>query len=580
MEASTSPTGAPTVTGSRPGLVPAPQKGRSQGLVGDVAVDLGYAEREVVEAAVLEAAATARPTGRVLVEGGIISEDQLARIMAARLGLPYVDLSEFPVDRSLAGLIPQDAARRYAAVPVGQEADGRLLVAMADPSDVLALDDLRLLTEHAIQPAAASPEGMRQLVASLGRLDDAVNAAAEEAAREAPAPAEVFAAMDPDAPMVQLVESLIAQAARSAASDIHLDATDDGMDVSFRIDGVLGSVAQLPAEVAAAAVSRVKVMCELDISEKRSPQEGRTTVIVDSRPIDLRVVTLPLVTGESLTLRLLVRGADTKGLDQLGLDERDYTRVHSAIYGSQGGVFVTGPTGSGKTTTLYAALKLLAQDSRSIVTIEDPVEYRLEGIRQMPVNPRHGVTFPRGLQTLMRADPDIVMVGEVRDAETASVSAEAALTGHLVLATLHTNDAPSAATRLVEMGVRPYVVASALRCIVAQRLVRTLCLHCKREVRLSPALLQDNGFAASEAVEAFEPVGCGRCIRSGYRGRRGVFEVMPVDEPIREAIAAGATADAIRRLASEAGMRPLRENGLAKVASGETSLAEVARATG
>jgi type IV pilus assembly protein PilB len=352
------------------------------------------------------------------------------------------------------------------------------------------------------------------------------------------------------------------------------------MRVRVRVDGVLNKVAQIPARMVPGVVSRIKIMSELDISERRMPQDGRLGLTIEGTQIDIRVVTLPTVNGESVVMRILDRSNALIELSRLGLDDAACARLEAAIRHVHGSVLVTGPTGSGKSTTLYAALNTLNTPDKNIITIEDPVEYQLAGITQIPVNPRSGLSFASGLRSMMRADPDIIMVGEIRDRETAQISIEAALTGHLVLSTLHTNDAPSSITRLVEMGIEPFLVASSVRCVIAQRLARLLCSSCKRSVTLDASVLRDAGFAVDHDIEAYEPVGCMRCGDSGYRGRIGIYEVMPISDAIRALTLQRASADQIADVALAEGMGTLRQDALQKVRLGLTSIDEIMRVVG
>jgi type IV pilus assembly protein PilB len=350
--------------------------------------------------------------------------------------------------------------------------------------------------------------------------------------------------------------------------------------VRFRIDGVLHVSTTIPARMVAGVISRTKIMAELDIAEKRIPQDGRVGLTVDGRHVDIRVVTLPSVHGESIVMRILDKESVRVDLDKLGMQEHERSRFVKGFSQSHGAVLVTGPTGSGKSTTLYAALQQLNTTEKNIITIEDPVEYQLEGITQVQTNPKAGLTFATGLRSMMRADPDIIMVGEIRDGETAQIAVESALTGHLVLSTLHTNDAPTAMTRLIEMGIEPFLVASALDCVVAQRLARTLCPTCKKRTIVPAQALRESGFNVQLDLECYEPVGCGRCGGMGYKGRLGLYEVMVVSEEIRKLVLRRAPADEIAEVACREGMRRLRDDGFAKVQAGLTSLAEVARVSG
>jgi type IV pilus assembly protein PilB len=578
------PTNGAVASPPLPGLIPgAHDRGstRPARFIGDVVVELGFAERADVEKAIAVARASGRRTGHVLLENGTLTPDQLARVIAERFGVDYVDLGVFKVDMTAVGIVSAAAARRYEAFPVHFVDERTLLVAMSDPGNVLAIDDISLMTGYEIRPAAASREDVLNFIARLNQLDDVVveeagAGDAEEPGRDVTDLRESAA----DAPVIKLVHSLIAQGVDQGASDIHFEPRDGGLVVRFRIDGVLSEATQVPRRLVAGVVSRIKIMSDLDIAERRAPQDGRVSLTIDGRHIDVRVATLPLVGGESAVLRVLDKGADFPELATLGLQSDVRAKFEQSFRRAHGAVLVTGPTGSGKTTTLYGALRALHTPDKNIITIEDPVEYELPGVKQMQVNPKAGVTFGSGLRSMMRADPDVIMVGEIRDHETAQIAVEAALTGHLVLSTLHTNDAPSAIVRLVDMGIESFLVASAVDCVVAQRLARMLCGHCKRQVTVDGDVARANGFRVVEdAIEAHEAVGCPRCGDSGYRGRLGLYEVMPIGEEIRQLIVHRAPVGEIAAAARAAGMRRLREDGLDKVRAGETSFAEIARVT-
>jgi type IV pilus assembly protein PilB len=534
-----------------------------------VIVDLGLAPREAVEAAVHQAREARQPTGRLLVSKGLITEEQLARAVAERYGVDYVDLSSFRPDMAAASLISQAAARRYEAVPVAFVDDRTLLVAMADPANVLALDDIAMMTGLEVRRAVTTREDVNRVLSEITRLDVAVEEGADE-------PEETVDLTDlrdsaADAPVIKLVHSIIVDAVQRGASDIHFDHEEREMRIRMRVDGVVSDALTVPKRLVPGVVSRIKIMANLDIAEGRFPQDGRVTLSIDARQVDIRVVTLPSVTGESVVMRVLDKSRVVGSIDLLGMAESDRERFERAIRRPHGAVLVTGPTGSGKTTTLYAGLTALNTRERTLITIEDPVEYRVEGVKQVQVNPKIGLGFAEGLRSMLRADPEVMMVGEIRDRETAHIAIEAALTGHLVLSTLHTNDAPGAPTRLVEMGIEPFLVASALECVIAQRLIRTLCESCKRRVTLPAMLLSEHGF---------EAVGCGRCAGMGYRGRTGVYEVMTMTDELRQAVLTGESAAALTELALAGGMSQLRDDGLDKVREGETSLAEVVRVAG
>jgi type IV pilus assembly protein PilB len=559
------------------GLYPPKNSGRSTRMIGQVAVDLGFADLETVEEAVGVARAQGRPTGLVLVERGILRHDQLARVVAERFGLDFVDLSVYDLDMGAVNLVSVDAAKRYQAVPVGYSEDGSLVLAMANPTNVLTIDDIGMMTGRRIRPAAASVEDLNLLLARLTSMDDSIEELVDDEAEESgDATSLLVDEADSDAPIIKLVHSIVAQAIQQGASDIHVNPEEGDTRVLFRVDGVLTPAATVKRKMAASVVSRIKILADLDISERRVPQDGRFALTVEGRRVDIRVVTLPLVHGEGAVLRILDKSVVVDGLESLGMQDAELHRFRAAIQRPNGAVLVTGPTGSGKSTTLYAALHVINDGERSILTIEDPVEQRIPGVKQMQIAPKAGITFDVGLRSMLRADPDVIMVGEIRDRETAHIAVEAALTGHLVLSTLHTRDAPSALGRLIDMGIEPFLVSSAVDCIVAQRLVRALCQHCKQPQSVPESVLAEYGL---QGAEPYEPVGCSRCSGSGYRGRVGLYEVMTVSERIRTLILEHASVDDMVAVALEEGMKRLRDDGMQKVREGATSIAEVERMT-
>jgi type IV pilus assembly protein PilB len=578
-------------TGRSPAVdgVTAPRRrGGSGRFLTDVLVELGFTDRETVQTAVEEGRSAGTPPERVLLDKRAITAEELSHAIAERYGLDHIDLGIFKVDMAAANLLSASAARRYAAVPVSYVNENTLLLAMADPSNVLAVDDVALLTRMDVKPAVASAEDIQGLISRMNRFEDAVQEAVSEE-EDGAAPVEIVDLRESaeDAPVIKLVHSIIAEAADRGASDIHFEPQPDAlgrpareMRVRMRIDGVLIDSATVPRRMVGGVVSRVKIMSDLDISERRVPQDGRVGLTVEGRHVDIRVVTLPSVHGESVVMRILDKESIRFELDKLGMQEQELNAFRKAFNRAHGAVLATGPTGSGKSTTLYGALAELNQVEKNIITIEDPVEYQIYGITQVQVNVKAGLTFAGGLRSMMRADPDILMVGEVRDRETAQIAIEGALTGHMVLSTLHTNDAPTAITRLIEMGIEPFLVSSALDCIVAQRLARTLCTHCKKRTIIPAEVLRDHGFHAQFDIEAYEPVGCVRCGAMGYRGRIGLYEVMTMSDEIRSLALQRAPADQIAAVAVREGMRRLREDGLDKVKSGLTSMAEIARVTG
>ncbi len=571
----------PADGGEWAGITRPSRRGSSQRFLTDVIVDMSLSSRGQVE----EALETARTSGttpeRVLLDNGALTQDGLARALAERYGLDHLDLGVFSVDMSAANLVTTAIAKRYHAVPVAFSDKRTLLVAMADPSNVLAVDDIAIMTGYEIRVAVAPPDDIAALVSRLDRLEDVVGSA-ESIAEDEEDGGEVVALhdTDEDAPVIKLVNQIVAQAVERRASDVHLAPDGRELRVRFRVDGVLQDITTVPRRMAPGVVSRIKIMAELDISEKRLPQDGRVGLAVDGRHIDLRVVTLPSVHGEGIVMRVLDKASVVVELHKLGMADAERERFERSCRETHGAVLVTGPTGSGKSTTLYAALQLLNTPEKNIITVEDPVEYEMSGLTQVQVSPKVGLTFAAGLRSMVRADPDVIMVGEIRDRETAQIAVESALTGHLVLSSLHTNDAASAITRLTEMGIEPFLVASALECVVAQRLARMLCPSCKRRTIIPAKLLRESGYKARVDLEAYEPVGCRRCGGGGYRGRIGLYEVMKMSAELQTMALERQPAEVIRDLAIKQGMTRLSDDGLQKVRQGRTSIAEVLRVVG
>ncbi len=577
---STAPALEPEPSGT-PGLTPPQTRGRSSGFVTDVIVDLGYVNDERARQAIEEARTAGRPPERLLLEQGAISADQFSRAVAERYGLDHIDLTAYQVDMAAANLVSVNTARRYQAIPVGFISKETLLVAMSDPTNVLAIDDIQIATGLDCRVAVAAEEDVEALLGRLNTLQSAVSEATveeEEAEEELGEVADMQVSAE-DAPVIKLVYSILGQAVGEGASDIHFEPSEDEMRVRFRVDGVLREAAHVPKRMVNAVVSRVKIMSDLNIAEKRVPQDGRVSVNVEDRRVDLRITTLPTQKGEGATIRILDKDNAQRSLDDLGMDGAARERFEHAFHQAYGAVLVTGPTGSGKSTTLYAALGDLNNVEKKIITIEDPVEYQINGINQINVNRKAGLDFATGLRSILRADPDIVMVGEIRDGETARIAIEAALTGHMMLSTLHTNDAPGAITRLTKMGIESFLIASAVDCVVAQRLARKLCSHCKRRAVIPVQALGEAGIRAATELEGYEPVGCARCNNSGYKGRVGLYSVMGLGERIKEMAVAHAPEAEIATAAREEGMCTLREDGVEKVRAGLTSLEEVLRVT-
>ena len=559
-------------------LTPPRRRGGGRRSIVEVLTELEMVTADRLKTVQEEARATGRPVEEILRGSGDLSAEQLARATAERFGLDFVDMNVYRADLTAVALVSTSAAKRYNAVPIGYDENHTLLIAMADPSNILALDDLKLMTgQERLRPVVAVAEDIATLISRAKSLDDAVaEATIDEEEEHGPSIQDIRETAD-DAPVIKLVNSIIAEAVEEGASDIHFEPEGRDMRVRFRIDGVLGEVTTIPKRMVPGVVSRVKIMGQLDIAERRIPQDGRVSLTVEGHPIDLRVVTMPTNLGEGIVMRILDKEQVLLTLDTLGMREDALERFEAGFRQSYGCVLVTGPTGAGKSTTLYAALNAVNTVEKKIITVEDPVEYQLPGINQIGINVRAGLTFATGLKSILRADPDIIMVGEIRDSDTARIAIESALTGHLVLSTLHTNDAPSAVSRLTEMEIEPFLTSSAVDCVVAQRLARKLCTYCKRSTTLTQQALTAQGFESWEDVDGYEAVGCARCNYSGYRGRVGLYEVMVTSDEIRELIVQRASADEIRKVAITQGMLPLRQDGLEKVRLGVTSIEEVTR---
>jgi type IV pilus assembly protein PilB len=550
--------------------------------LGQILVEEGLITPQQLEQALHQQSRDDQPLGRILINMGMVKESDLVAALAKQIGFRFVDLAEYMIEPTAASLIPEQVARRYRAIPIGHE-DGKLLVAMADPANLFALDDMRTLTGMEIQPVVATASDIDSAIRRYSRLDQSVQDIASEASQAAQddiSAIERAAAAVEEGPIVKMVNLLITQALADRASDIHVEPTDRDVRIRYRVDGVLHEVMRSPKNIQAGLISRLKVMADINIAERRIPQDGRVGLTVAGKTIDLRLATLPTVYGEKVVIRILDKSSVLLRLEELGFQESAFKRYEQAFTRPYGAILVTGPTGSGKSTTLYATLNIVNKPDRNIITIEDPVEYRLPGISQMQINPRAGLTFASALRSILRADPDIILVGEVRDRDTALIAIEAALTGHLVLSTLHTNDAPSALPRLVEMGVETYLVASAIDCIVAQRLARKLCSRCREAYKPEPKELAEAGFPESDwgsIQELYRPHGCANCSKTGYRGRMGLYEVMPITEEIERMTVDRSSSEDIRRSAKRDGMISLKEDGLEKVKSGLTSIQEVLR---
>jgi type IV pilus assembly protein PilB len=546
----------------------------------DILLERGLVDEAQLAAAYDEHQRVGRSLGRILVEQGVLTEAQLVEALAIQLGLQFVDLVDYNVDGSAVALVPPAVCRRHTVLPIGY-AQGRLVLAMADPGNVFALDDVRSLTGTELRPVVATREDLLAAIdrfcRSDGDLDDLTSVLSTPEEEEDLA--RLKEVVD-EAPIVKYVNLLITQAIQDRASDIHIEPGEIDLRVRYRIDGVLHEVMRSPKSIQSGVISRLKIMSDINIAERRIPQDGRLSVTAHGTKVDLRVATLPTVWGEKVVMRILDNSTARLALSDLGFAESNYTRYSASFTKPYGMILVTGPTGSGKSTTLYATLNIIAKPEINVITVEDPVEYRLPGINQVQVNGKAGLTFAAALRSILRSDPDVVLIGEIRDHETAQIAVEAALTGHLVLSTLHTNDASSAITRLTEMGIEPFLVGSALDCVLAQRLARRLCSKCKEPYQPTVEELRSAGFALvpeGELPTLHRAVGCSACAKTGYKGRLALHEVMAVSEEIERLAVTRASATEIAEVARQQGMHRLRDDGMFKVRDGITSLAEILR---
>ncbi|MGB3682081.1 MAG: ATPase, T2SS/T4P/T4SS family, partial [Rubrobacteraceae bacterium] len=556
-----------------------------RGKMGEILVSQGKISEEQLRLATEMQREDQRELDAILLSLGYVTTMDLAQAMARRLGLDFMELTENDVDRGLLTVVDQRILRKHGVVPVRVE-DGNLFVAMSDPKDLYALEDLRMISGYPVTPVVATQEDIRKVQGKLFALGEGVSEFLEEAASEEflEDDKEVQlgeGAGSDEAPIIRLVSSILQQAVGDGASDIHVEPQAQEVKVRFRVDGVLREVMSIPQKLRSGVIARLKVIADLNIAERRLPQDGRFSVRMNGGKIDLRVATLPTAFGEKVVLRLLDTANVEADLTKLGFSEKYFESYEKVFTRPYGAILVTGPTGSGKSTTLYATLNELNSASRNIITVEDPVEYRIAGLNQIQVNPRAGLTFASGLRSILRSDPDVIMIGEIRDVETAKISVESSLTGHMVLATLHTNNAPGALTRLTEMGVEPFLTSSAVDCVIAQRLCRRLCGRCKQPTELDPGYLEQAEFPFDLVPEAevnfFKPVGCDRCGGTGYKGRLGLYELMVVSEPLRDLVVRRASTGEIARVAEEEGMIPLRSDGMIKAAQGITTIEEVLR---
>ncbi|TYO95065.1 GspE/PulE family protein [Desulfallas thermosapovorans] len=516
--------------------------------------------------------------GKTLVRLGFCNEDDIARVIARRSGVPFISLENTTIDSAAVATLPVEALKRYRALPISFS-DNKLVVAMQHPNNIMAIDDIRILTGFDIKVVVAPDTELDAMIEKYSRANMEFEQVKDDIQAEEQITIESEDAANK--PAVQLANMIITQAVGAKASDVHIELYESHLRVRFRIDGVLHDTMQLPRTMHGPLVSRFKIMANMNIAERRLPQDGRMSLKIEGQTIDVRVASLPASYGERLTLRLLNRSSRIITLSELGITPGVLSKYREAISRPHGCILVTGPTGSGKSTTLYASLATLDKTTKNIITVEDPVEYRMDGINQVQINVRAGLTFASGLRSILRSDPDIIMVGEIRDRETAKLAVESALTGHLVFSTLHTNDAPGSITRLTEMGIEPFLTASSLLCVLAQRLARVLCPNCKEPYimpRHKMSDFPDFPFQENEThVTLYRPVGCMRCSNTGYRGRIGIYELLFVSEAIQNLTLERKPSREIRKAAIAEGMITLRQDGLAKVREGITTLEEIMR---
>lgn len=563
------------------GIPEAPTPVKRTRALGEILVDDGFITQEQLDDARAESEQSGKSLGRTLIDLGLAGEAALVKALATQIGLPFMDLGDFQIDLTAASLVPQSLAKRYNALPIAFEEE-TLIVAMSDPGNVFAVDDIRTLTGRDIRIVVSTRTDITEAIERVSRVDAEAGDLAATAAAEEQETDEISALRESvdEAPIVKLVNLLITQAVNDRASDIHIEPQERDVRIRYRIDGVLHEVMRSPKSIQNGVLSRLKIMADIDIAERRVPQDGRVGLVVGGKAIDLRVATMPTVHGEKAVIRILDKSHALLNLADLGFSEHNMERYERSFLKPYGMILVTGPTGSGKSTTLYATLNILNQIDRNIITVEDPVEYRLPGVNQVQMNPKAGLTFAAALRSILRSDPDIVLIGEVRDAETAQIATQAALTGHLVLSTLHTNNAPSAVTRLTEMGIEPFLVSSAVDCVLAQRLVRTLCEKCKEYYQPTAEALKEARVPLlpdGSIPRLYRPIGCNSCGNTGYRGRMAVHEVMVMSEDIERMTVERKSSEDIGRVAQEQGMLTLRQDGILKVLEGKTSLEELFR---
>ncbi len=547
----------------------------------DLLVKKGVISQEQLDRAKQEASKTGTPLEKALEKLGFISEVDIAQVVAESIGVPFMDLTDYLVDPEVVKLVPEATAKKYKVIPLFR-IGGSLTVAMADPHDIAAIDEIRIKSNmDAVDSVLSTPEMIQRAIDQYynaqGSIDELAKGLTKEKLEEKSKGSKGLAGIVEETPIIKLVNLIIMQAVKDRASDIHIEPEEDKVRIRYRIDGILHEVQDMAKHLQNVLASRIKVMAKMDIAETRNPQDGRIQLKMESKSLDLRVSSFPTVHGENIVLRILDKSSLLLGLKDLGFLESDLKEFNKVILRPNGIILVTGPTGSGKTTTLYAALSTINSPELNIITIEDPVEYEIPLVRQTQINPKAGLTFANGLRSILRQDPDIIMVGEIRDKETAEIAIQASLTGHLVFSTLHTNDAASALTRLIDMGIEPFLIASSVIAILAQRLVRVICPSCKE--KYTPAEEVWGDLKLTERFDFYRGKGCMKCKNTGFSGRIGIYELLLMSEEIKNMVTAKISANEIKNKAINLGMYTLYDDGIQKVKNGITTLEEVLRVT-
>ena len=553
--------------------------------LGESLVDEGIITSEQLKQAQDQEKRTGQRLRNVLVKIGFIAEEDLVTFLSDKLGLPRIELANYLIDPKIVELVPEALARKYELIPV-LKIGNRLTCAMVDPWNIFALDEIRMKTNLTIEPAVATEseikKALNQYYGAKGSMEDLIKSIDAEklgVKEGVEIDTKKLQGIVEEPVVIKLVNLIVMKAVQERASDIHIEPEEEALKTRFRVDGMLHEVSSPPKYLQSAIISRIKIMASLDIAERRKPQDGRFSIKAEAKEIDVRVSCVPTVYGENVVLRLLDTSTALLSLKDIGFPKEVLQKYEKLITRPHGIILVTGPTGSGKTTTLYASLDKINTVEKNIITVEDPVEYKLQGIRQIQINPKVDLTFANGLRSILRQDPNIIMVGEMRDTETAEIAIQAALTGHLVFSTLHTNDAPGAITRMIDMGVEPYLVSSSVIGVLAQRLVRTICKDCKEKYTPTKEELKDLGLSEKEKIEFYKGKGCSKCMNTGYKGRIGIFELMPMDDKIRNLTTAKAPLEDIKKQARTSGMIALKEDGIEKIKEGLTTVEEVLRVT-